>query len=71
MEESQKYIRIYYFWEFCYLNFCLMRDHARQKSKIQHPSYIRQEKTQHSCNITDHNGENVIAFEDFVNISAN
>ena len=42
-----------------------------QKPKIQHPSYIRQERPQHSCSMTDHNGENVIALEDFVKMSAN
>ena len=43
---------------------------SRAKNQNSSPLLYKIRKYQHSCKIMDHNGENVIAFEDLVRMSA-
>ena len=66
--ESQKYILFgSYFWN----PIKILGARSRMKTKNSSPLLYKTRKYQHSCKITDHKGENVIALDDLVRISAN
>ena len=66
--ESQKYIYLDTFLEFTVK---ILGARSRVKTQNSSPLLYKIRKYQQSCKIMDHNGENVIAFEDLVKISAN